>query len=174
MRTLRKVGSEKAITLVALVVTIVILLILSGVTIMAIGGNNGVITHAILAKKDTEKAKEIETIGLAFTSAKMSNSYEIEYEKIAEELNDDEYDVSFDGDYYKIISKETQNEYIFDKQGNIKEHGKYYYESDNVISDGNVKINVGDLINYNAMSNENSKYTSNVEKNGYSNQSFTR
>lgn len=170
----KKRHTEKAITLVALVVTIVILLILSGVTIMAIGGNNGVITHAILAKKDTEKAKEIETIGLAFTSAKMSNSYEIEYEKIAEELNDDEYDVSFDGDYYKIISKETQNEYIFDKQGNIKEQGKYYYESDNVISDGNVKINVGDLINYNAMSNENSKYTSNVEKNGYSNQSFTR
>ena len=42
---------NKGITLVALVITIIVLLILSGVTISALSGENGIITNAIKAKK---------------------------------------------------------------------------------------------------------------------------
>lgn len=45
---------ERGITLVALVITIVVLLILSGVTIASIGGNNNIFTQAEKAKTDYE------------------------------------------------------------------------------------------------------------------------
>ena len=44
---------EKGITLIALVITIIVLLILSGVTISALSGENGIITNAVKAKKMT-------------------------------------------------------------------------------------------------------------------------
>lgn len=55
MRTLRKVGSEKAITLIAIVVTIVILLILASVMITMTLSENGLFTRARAGKKRTMK-----------------------------------------------------------------------------------------------------------------------
>ena len=125
------------------------------------------------AKENTEKSKEVENIELAFMSAKIKNSYTISEEILENELNDKQYEVIFDGEYYKIISKETKNKYIFDKYGHEKNNNRYYYISDNVISDGNLKINVGDSINYTAIGDPNYKYVSNEERNGYASQSFT-
>ena len=51
---------EKGITLVALVVTIVVLLILAGVSINFVFGENGLITQAQEAKRKTAEAKENE------------------------------------------------------------------------------------------------------------------
>ena len=48
---------EKGITLIALVVTIVVLLILAGVSISMLTGENGIITQANNAKKQTEHSK---------------------------------------------------------------------------------------------------------------------
>ncbi len=135
-------------------------------------GQNGILNRTAEVKEQTEEAKETENIKLAFMSEKMKSSDTISQENIENELNDQQYEVLFDGEYYKIISKETQNEYVFDKYGSEKKKGKYYYVSDNLISDGNIKINVGDSINYNAIANENSKYVSSKEKNGYADQSF--
>lgn len=45
---------ERGITLVALVITIVVLLILSGVTIASVGGSNNIFTKAQKAKTDYE------------------------------------------------------------------------------------------------------------------------
>ena len=55
-------SSKKGITLVALVITIVVLLILAGVSITAISGNNGVVTKAADAKKETEEAEAREEL----------------------------------------------------------------------------------------------------------------
>lgn len=46
---------ERGITLVALVVTIVVLLILAGVSISLVLGNNGIIKRAQQAKNETTK-----------------------------------------------------------------------------------------------------------------------
>lgn len=62
--TLRKVAkdylthtkNEKAITLIALVVTIVVLLILAGISISMLSGENGIITKAQNAKMETKAA----------------------------------------------------------------------------------------------------------------------
>ena len=60
MKLLNKkiIKSKSGITLVALVVTIVILLILAGITIATLFGENGIIKIAQKAKEETEKAQE--------------------------------------------------------------------------------------------------------------------
>ena len=50
-------NKEKGITLVSLVVTIIVLIILAGVSINTLVGNNGIITMAQKAKENTELAK---------------------------------------------------------------------------------------------------------------------
>ncbi len=57
---LKKYKSEKGITLIALVITIIVLLILAGVAIASLTGDNGIITKAQEAKKKTEEAKKEE------------------------------------------------------------------------------------------------------------------
>ncbi len=49
--------SSKGITLIALVITIIVLLILAGVSISMLTGDNGIITQAKKAKEKTEEAK---------------------------------------------------------------------------------------------------------------------
>ncbi len=48
---------EKGITLIALVITIIVLLILAGVSIAMITGQNGILTQAQNAKNRTEEAQ---------------------------------------------------------------------------------------------------------------------
>ena len=48
---------EKGITLIALVITIIVLLILAGVTISMLTGENGILTQAQRAKEETEEAQ---------------------------------------------------------------------------------------------------------------------
>lgn len=50
--------NQKGITLIALVVTIVVLLILAGVSINALFGNNGIISRA----KDTKKVTNLSSL----------------------------------------------------------------------------------------------------------------
>ena len=50
----------RGITLIALVITIIVLLILAGVTIAAISGDNGILKRATEAKEKTKQAQEIE------------------------------------------------------------------------------------------------------------------
>ena len=61
--------STKGITLIALVVTIIILLILAGVSIAMLTGNNGVLTQAKSAKEKTGEKGEQERVNLAASSA---------------------------------------------------------------------------------------------------------
>ena len=71
MEKLRKkiFKSTKGITLIALVVTIIILLILAGISIAMLTGNNGVLTQAKSAKEKTEEKGEQERVNLAASSA---------------------------------------------------------------------------------------------------------
>ena len=54
---MNKIKNQKGITLVALVVTIIVLIILAGISINLILGDNGMITIAKKAKENTELAK---------------------------------------------------------------------------------------------------------------------
>lgn len=62
------IKNNKGITLIALVVTIIILLILAGVSIMTLTGDNGIITRASKAANQVEKTKFIEEAKLAYNA----------------------------------------------------------------------------------------------------------
>ena len=53
MKNFQKISNKQGITLIALVVTIILLLILSGITIGTLIGNGGIIEKAQEAKKAT-------------------------------------------------------------------------------------------------------------------------
>ncbi len=59
-----KQNKEKGITLIALAITIIVLLILAGVAIATLTGDNGILTKAASAKENTERAEIIENAKL--------------------------------------------------------------------------------------------------------------
>ena len=70
---LKRVRNQNGITLIALVITIIVLLILAAVTIGALTGDNGILSNATRAKRDTEIAEIIEQIRLDIY-AEMANN----------------------------------------------------------------------------------------------------
>ena len=81
-RTKRKELRNKGITLIALVITIIVLLILAGVTIAALSGDNGILQNATKAKEETEKSTALEKVTLEVT-----NSYGIYGQLEMDKLN---------------------------------------------------------------------------------------
>ena len=67
------IKANKAITLIALVVTIVVLLILAGVSISMLGGENGIIKQAVESKENTRGASAKEEVDLWKTNVKTDN-----------------------------------------------------------------------------------------------------
>lgn len=65
--------NQKGITLVALVITIVVLLILAGVTISMVMGPNGVLTNSQIAKEKSAKGTANDALSTALSS--ISTSY---------------------------------------------------------------------------------------------------
>ena len=59
---IRKIKTNKGITLIALVITIIVLLILAGVTIAMLTGDNGILTKATEAKQKTMEATAKEKV----------------------------------------------------------------------------------------------------------------
>ncbi len=70
----KQIRKERGITLIALVVTIIVLLILAGVSLNAIVGENGILNQAQKASEKTKFASEKEAIELVLSEMKM-NSY---------------------------------------------------------------------------------------------------
>ena len=64
-----KIKEERAITLIALVVTIIVLLILAGVSISMLTGQNGILNRANEAKSSTEVAQTEETLQVSVMEA---------------------------------------------------------------------------------------------------------
>ena len=78
---------SKGITLIALVITIIVLLILAGVSIAMLTGENGVLTKATESKEQTEIAQEKEEITLAYSAAKTNKGDKVAEDVTADELN---------------------------------------------------------------------------------------
>ena len=73
---IRKKKKEKGITLIALILTIIILLILAGVTISMLSGDNGIITRVGNAKDAIEQSSLKEEVGLAVSSYRINKQTE--------------------------------------------------------------------------------------------------
>ena len=68
------IKTSNGITLIALVITIIILLILAGVTIATLTGDNGILTQAGNAKEATQKAEAQEEVNLALANLKIEEN----------------------------------------------------------------------------------------------------
>ena len=84
----QKLKSNKAITLIALVVTIVVLLILAGISLNLVLGNNGLIKKSKDAKEETTVADEKEKVEMAYVSAAIN--------KLGDEVTDSELQEELD------------------------------------------------------------------------------
>ena len=123
---------KKGITLISLVVTIIVLLILAGVTIATLTGNNGILTRASEAKEKTEEAQEKEGLELAVTSSQMEdvNTLEITEEKLSDAIkqqfgNNKNFSITDNGDGSFLVSmNDTKRMYYVDETGEIIEQNK--------------------------------------------------
>ena len=97
--------NEKAITLIALVITIIVLLILAGVSIVTLSGENGILTMANKATLQNEAASVVEQIELKCSENNMIIALQthnpdnvIKYEhlgfKLMEKVSSDEINLS--------------------------------------------------------------------------------
>ena len=85
---------KSGITLIALVITIIVLLILAGVTIATLTGDNGILTRAQEAKTQTEEAEDIEKIRLAVSESQIGDNG---YHKLDQNNLQDAIDNQFEG-----------------------------------------------------------------------------
>ena len=117
---------DKGITLLALVITIIVLLILAGITISAITGNNGIIGNAGKAKEEAEIANEKEIVEKATVQAMGNNKYgNIEEDELQEQLDKEtgegKTEATDIGDEFEVVFVDSNRYYIVDKDGNVKE-----------------------------------------------------
>ena len=114
---------NRGITLIALVVTIVVLLILAAVSINTLGGENGIIRQAQKAKEQEEIAGETEQLELIISNTKAKklqekdNSY-LKKAEIKENLTND-----IDGKATSITDRRPGEEYVYIVNIGEREYG---------------------------------------------------
>ena len=124
-----KMREKSGITLITLAVTIIILLILAGITIATITSDNGIIKNASDAKEQTEIAEEKEIVDRATIQAmgnnKRGNLVQDELQEQLDKITDSgKTEVSDNGEDFEIVFVDSNRYYNVDKDGNIVEEGK--------------------------------------------------
>ena len=143
---------QNGITLIALVITIIILLILAGITIAAVTSDNGIIKNANNAKEQTEISNEKEVVDRATIQAmsnnKRGNLVEDELQKQLDNIAGKNKTCLINGLGEHIIVKFTDSDryYLVDIDGNVKE---YDYKQSIEYYANNGELKVGDYIDYN-------------------------
>ena len=138
MKNLKR--ETKGITLVALVISIIILLILAGIVIASLTGENGLITRAQEARTKTDKAQEKEGIEIAVASSRMEdvNTLEIKKENIENAIKD-----QFGENKDFLVTDNKDGSFLV----NMNDTKRMYYVNDTgiVISEENMlKISTAD------------------------------
>lgn len=131
---LKSKHNQKAITLIALVITIIILLILAGITIAALTGENGILTRAKHAKIETTKAQLKEEIELEIMNIQIENKNDQTKvrEQVIKKMNEigtvtDSTDILITGEYkdYQFEIDEKYNVTIGDELKGAKPTATY-------------------------------------------------
>jgi Tfp pilus assembly protein PilE len=118
------IKENRGITLIALVVTIVVLLILAGASIAMLTGNNSIINQSKEAKEEVEISDEEEMIELSVVQASekdiLGELTETNFrEALESNIGEGKYSLSTEGNEFIVKYKESQREYEVDKDGNI-------------------------------------------------------
>ena len=116
------VENKDGITLVALVITIIVLLILAGVSIALVVGDNGILSKSQEAKAGSIVAEEKEQVDLAYSSALTKNlGAAVTAENLQDELNESvgsgKTTVSENGNNLNVLFNETGHNYVVNRTG---------------------------------------------------------
>ena len=151
---------EKGITLIALVITIIVLLILAGVAIAMLSGENGILKKAADAKTKTDKSSEEEQVRLAALSALAADNGNIGTDKYYEALNKELNKIKAGTGTVSGLPAEVKigdNRYVIRKNGEAAQLGEagWMYKKDSkgretIVTNGIYDLPIGTYINYNA------------------------
>lgn len=158
---------QTGITLIALVITIIVLLILAGVSINAVVGNNGVLNKAQNAVKNTAKAELEEIIGMYDMSQFMGEKkdfkeYLIESSMVTtEEISSNDL-IKLNGvDTHLGISTQKGLEIISEEVANGNDYtGVTFYLLNDIEFNNEIDFSTGTLISgteFNPIGNSNSR-----------------
>jgi len=119
--TLKKINlkSNRGITLIALMVTLIVIVILAGVSISMLSGDNGILRQAASAKTKNDDQTVLEKIKIASITAMMNKEHEVNKNILDEELRKIGYDETT-GDAtngYSLIVGDTT--YTIEKDGTV-------------------------------------------------------
>ena len=132
--------TQKGITLIALVITIIVLLILAGVSIAMLTGQNGILTQANNAKNETELASAKEKVELAVIGAiSQTRDGTLTVGKLRTELAN--YGGTVEGNTFPVTATVDGKSFTVDDKGNVELAG----EKQPVTREG---IEVGDYVSY--------------------------
>ena len=98
---------NRGITLIALVISIIVLLILAGISISMLSGDNGILQKTTSAKKSTENSQIQEQINLAYHSALVDGRGEVTESSLENELKKEFGKVELDEGW---LDKESEAE----------------------------------------------------------------
>lgn len=123
---MKKFRKDSAITLIALVVTIVVLMILATVSIVMLTGENGTINRAKIARDETHIANEKEIVQLSAMGAKDYITKEIDESKLRTELTNhiggvDEYVLTPIGKMYEVMFTDCGRIYTINTDGTVRQ-----------------------------------------------------
>lgn len=113
--------NEKGITLIALVVTIIVLLILAGVSISMIMGENGIVNRAQDSKEKTKEAELEEEVELLIAENDIEERVGNTTDKVPSALVLKESGEDDGGSYTIYTYKEREFKVYFTEKGNVKE-----------------------------------------------------
>ena len=114
--------AQKGITLIALVITIIVLLILAGVSIAMLTGQNGILTQANNAKNETELASAKEKVELAVIGAiSQTRDGTLTVGKLRTELAN--YGGTVEGDTFPVTATVDGKSFTVDANGNVVSAG---------------------------------------------------
>ncbi len=114
--------AQKGITLIALVITIIVLLILAGVSIAMLTGQNGILTQANNAKNETELASAKEKVELAVIGAiSQTRDGTLTVGKLRTELAN--YGGTVEGDTFPVTATVDGKSFTVDANGNVTSAG---------------------------------------------------
>ena len=158
---------KKGITLVSMVITIILLLILAGVSIRTLGGENGLITKTKIAKEENLKSGYKEKLSIAKTEAIVEKGgQDITLDEYIEQIKADKIEgiksiEKITNDKASVITKEG---YIFIITVNTIE----YYENENTLPEMNIKdANIEFSFEPNTWTNGNVEVTVSKKENKY-------
>ena len=120
-----RVNGKNGITLIALVITIIVLLILVGVTIATLTGENGILTRVQSTKTQNEKKTIEEQIHLALQSSRINEGLIIDKAILEEELSNNEMEI-IKSDNNELPWTIRKNSYLYMiKRRNSNNVGEY-------------------------------------------------